>query len=41
MSSKVLFTSVKYNKYDPSITLPGKFGRLIDEMNLEEVVKDK
>ncbi|WP_026485972.1 DUF362 domain-containing protein [Caldanaerobius polysaccharolyticus] len=45
MGSKVLFASVKYNKYDADVTLPAKFGRLIDrmsqEMALEEVVKDK
>lgn len=41
MSSEVLFTSVKYEKYDPSVTLPAKFGRLIDQMQLEDVVKDK
>ncbi|MBE3101099.1 MAG: DUF362 domain-containing protein [Firmicutes bacterium] len=41
MSSKVLFSSVKYDKYDPSATLPAKFTRLIDKMNMEEVVKDK
>jgi len=41
MKSKVLFSSVKYNKYDPSVTLPAKFDRLIDKMELEDVVKDK
>jgi len=41
MSSKVLFTSVKYDKYDLSVTLPAKFDRLIDSMNMEEAVKDK
>jgi uncharacterized Fe-S center protein len=41
MSSKVLFASVKYDKYDPSVTLPAKFERLIDEMHLEDTVKDK
>jgi uncharacterized Fe-S center protein len=41
MKSKVLFSSVKYDKYDPSVTLPAKFGRLIDKMELQDVVKDK
>lgn len=41
MSSKVLFSSVNYDKYDHDATLPAKFGRLIDKMGLEEVVKDK
>jgi uncharacterized Fe-S center protein len=41
MSSKVLFASVKYTKYDSSVTLPAKFERLIDEMNLEDTVKGK
>ena len=45
MKSKVLFASVLYDKYDADVTLPAKFGRLIDrmslEMGLEDVVKDK
>lgn len=41
MSSKVLFASVKYDKYDPSVTLPAKFERLIDKMNMKDVVKGK
>lgn len=41
MESKVLFTSVKFDKYDPSVTLPAKFERLLDKMELENVVKDK
>jgi uncharacterized Fe-S center protein len=41
MKSKVLFSSVKYDKYDPSVTLPAKFDRLIDKMGLQDVVKDK
>jgi uncharacterized Fe-S center protein len=41
MSSKVLFSSVKYHKYDPDVTLPAKFGRLIDRMDMTETVKDK
>lgn len=41
MSSKVLFSSVKYDKYDADVTLPAKFKRLIDKMGMEEIVKDK
>jgi uncharacterized protein len=41
MSSKVLFSSVKYNKYDPDETLPAKFGRLLDQMDMTERVADK
>jgi len=41
MSSKVLFSSVKYDKYDPSVTLPAKFDRMIDRMEMKDVVKDK
>lgn len=41
MSSKVLFSSVKYDKYDSSVTLPAKFERMIDKMGLEETVKGK
>lgn len=41
MNSKVFFSSVKFNKYDPSVTLPAKFERLLDNMNLEEAVKGK
>ncbi len=39
--SLVLFSSVKYDKYDSSVTLPAKFERLIDKMELENVVKGK
>lgn len=41
MSSKILFASVAYNKYDEDATLPAKFGRLIDRMEMQNVVKDK
>ncbi len=41
MSSKVLFTSCKYTKYDPDETLPRKFVRLIDAMNMGPTVKGK
>ncbi len=39
--SQVLFSSVKYDKYDSSVTLPAKFERLIDNMELESIVKNK
>lgn len=39
--SLVLFSSVKYDKYDSSVTLPAKFERLVDQMELEPVVKGK
>lgn len=41
MSSKVYFSSVKYNKYDATETLPSKFGRLVDKMDIKDVVKGK
>ncbi|MDS1030908.1 DUF362 domain-containing protein [Bacillota bacterium LX-D] len=41
MSAKILFSSVKFDKYDADVTLPAKFGRLIDKMDLEKTVKDK
>ncbi|MDO8685486.1 MAG: DUF362 domain-containing protein [Clostridiales bacterium] len=41
MSSKVLFSSVKYEKYAADMTLPARFGRIIDRMGMEEAVKDK
>jgi uncharacterized Fe-S center protein len=41
MASNVLFSSVKYDKYAPDATLPAKFSRLIDQMDMEETVKDK
>lgn len=41
MSSNVLFSSVKYSKYDPSATLPSKFNRLLDKLEMEDVVKGK
>lgn len=41
MSSKVLFSSVNFDKYDSSETLPSKFGRLIDRLDMESTVKGK
>jgi len=41
VSSEILFASVKYDKYDSSVTLPAKFKRLIDRMEMQPVVQDK
>ena len=41
MSARVLFSSVKYDKYDPGVTLPAKFDRLLDRMAMAEAVKGK
>lgn len=41
MGSKVLFSSVNFDKYDADVTLPAKFARLIDRMGMEGVVKGK
>lgn len=41
MSSNVLFSSVKFDKYDTEVTLPAKFKRLIDRMDMEKTVKNK
>lgn len=41
MASEILFSSVEYDKYDADVTLPAKFGRLIDQMGLQEVVNGK
>ncbi len=41
MSSKVLFSSVKFDKYDPDVTLPAKFRRLLDQMELDGTVDGK
>jgi uncharacterized protein len=41
MSSRVLFISVKFNRYDASETLPAKFDRLLDRMEMKQVVKGK
>ncbi|MDN5276179.1 MAG: uncharacterized protein PWR01_144 [Clostridiales bacterium] len=41
MGAKVLFASVKYDKFDADVTLPAKFGRLIDRMGMQDVVKGK
>ncbi len=41
MRSEILFASVSYDKYDPDVTLPAKFDRLIDKMGMEDAVKGK
>jgi len=41
MKSTVLFSSVKYDKYDANVTLPAKFGRMIDNMDIKNIVKGK
>ena len=41
MASKVLFSSVNFDKYDADVTLPAKFSRMIDRMGMQDVVKDK
>jgi uncharacterized Fe-S center protein len=41
MPAKVLFSSVEYDKYDADVTLPAKFGRLIDRMGMQDAVRDK
>ena len=41
MPSEILFSSVEYEKYDSDLTLPAKFERLIDQMNLQDTVKGK
>ena len=39
--SEVLFASVKFDKYEWGNTLPSKFGRLVEKMGLQEIVKNK
>ncbi len=41
MAAEILFSSVEYDKYDSDRTLPAKFGRLVDRMGLQDVVKGK
>lgn len=41
MSSKVLFSSVLYERYDADVTLPARFGRMIEHMELADKVRDK
>ena len=41
MASEILYSSVEYDKYDADVTLPAKFGRLVDQMGLKDVVNGK
>lgn len=41
MKSKVLFSTVNYERYDADLTLPAKFSRLVDKMGLQDAVKGK
>lgn len=41
MRSNVLFSSVKFDRYDPHVTLPAKFGRLIEKLNFQDTVNNK
>ena len=41
MSSKVWFSDMEYDKYDADVTLPARFGRMIDRMGMQDTVKDK
>jgi uncharacterized Fe-S center protein len=39
--AKVLFASVRFERYDADLTLPAKFKRMIDQMELEQKVKNR
>lgn len=41
MASEVLFPPVEFEKSDSEQTLPSRFSRLIDQMGLQDVVRDK
>jgi uncharacterized Fe-S center protein len=41
MSATVLFSPVTFDKYDSEVTLPAKFGRLIDRLGMAETVQGK
>jgi len=41
MPDKILFAPNTFSKYDENETLPARFGRLVDQMELEDVVRDK
>ena len=41
MGSNVLFTSVEYDKYDYSVSLPSKFSRLLDKMDMGKHLEGK
>jgi uncharacterized Fe-S center protein len=41
MSSEILFSSVLFDRYDPDATLPAKFNRLLDRLDMGELVRGK
>jgi uncharacterized Fe-S center protein len=41
MSAEILFASVAFERYDSQLTLPAKFGRLLDDSGLADRVKGK
>jgi uncharacterized protein len=41
VSSKVWFSDMEYDKYDADVTLPARFGRMMDRMGMQDTVKDK
>lgn len=41
MAANILFSSVEYDKYDADVTLPAKFGRLVERMGMQDIVKGK
>lgn len=41
MSAKILYASVDFVKLTPDATLPAKFNRMLDKLNLEQTVKGK
>ena len=41
MSTELLFGSVEFSRYDADVTLPAKFGRMIDKMGLQDKVNGK
>lgn len=41
MNSKIFLSSVNFDKYDADDTLPAKFGRLVDRMEMQDVVRNK
>ncbi len=41
MEAQVLFSDLSYDTYDPGVTLPARFSRLIDKLDMAKTVKDK
>jgi uncharacterized protein len=41
MGSKVWFSDMEYDKYDADVTLPARFGRMIDAMGMGDAVAGK